>query len=55
LKWQGKTSNLINTTQVVMNRAPARPDDGQLPANTRLLGGGARATPASVGSGTLNT
>ncbi|MFJ8311062.1 MULTISPECIES: hypothetical protein [unclassified Streptomyces] len=51
------TSHLIKHTQVVMNKA-AGPATGltdrlvvaTCPANTRLLGGGARTTPASVGS-----
>ncbi|MEY9848620.1 hypothetical protein ABH940_005724 [Streptacidiphilus sp. BW17] len=51
------TSNGIRHTLVVMNKA-AGPSVGQTaqlvvatcPAGTRLLGGGARATPASVGS-----
>ncbi len=51
------TSNLINHTQVVMNKI-AGPSSGSTvglvvatcPANTVLLGGGARTTPASVGS-----
>ncbi|WP_261571209.1 hypothetical protein [Frankia gtarii] len=51
------TSNLINHTQVVMNKTNA-PTSGSTvglvtaicPANTVLLGGGARATPASVGN-----
>ncbi|MCX5009669.1 hypothetical protein OG765_01500 [Streptomyces sp. NBC_00555] len=50
-------SNLIRHTQVVMNKASG-PTSGlssklvtaTCPANTRLLGGGARTTPASVGS-----
>ncbi|ABW13800.1 conserved hypothetical protein [Parafrankia sp. EAN1pec] len=51
------TSNLINHTQVVMNKTNA-PTSGSTvglvtatcPANTVLLGGGARVTPASVGN-----
>ncbi|KOV59550.1 hypothetical protein [Streptomyces sp. MMG1121] len=51
------TSNLINHTQIVMNKA-AGPTSASTPlavtatcpANTVLLGGGARTTPASVGS-----
>jgi hypothetical protein len=51
------TSNLINHTQIVMNKA-AGPTTASTPlavtatcpANTVLLGGGARTTPASVGS-----
>ncbi|AEH07905.1 MULTISPECIES: hypothetical protein [Protofrankia] len=51
------TSNLINHTQVVMSKTNA-PTTGSTvglvtatcPANTVLLGGGARATPASVGN-----
>ncbi|MFF7499933.1 hypothetical protein ACFZBM_10830 [Streptomyces lavendulae] len=50
-------SSLINHTQVVMNKL-AGPTTGSTvglvtatcPANTRLLGGGARITPADVGS-----
>lgn len=51
------TSNLINHTQVVMNKLAGPTSSGTVglvtatcPANTRLLGGGARITPASVGS-----
>ncbi|WP_330334483.1 hypothetical protein OHS33_35175 [Streptomyces sp. NBC_00536] len=51
------TSNLINHTQVVMNKisGPTTASTVGLvtatcPANTRLLGGGARITPADVGS-----
>lgn len=51
------TSNLINHTQVVMNKAagPSSASTPQVvvatcPANTVLLGGGARTTPASAGS-----
>ncbi|MGH3657811.1 MAG: hypothetical protein ACRDUA_14240, partial [Micromonosporaceae bacterium] len=49
------TSNLINHTQVVMNKISGPVTGTALvtatcPANTRLLGGGARTTPASVGS-----
>ncbi|MFB7360429.1 hypothetical protein [Streptomyces gardneri] len=51
------TSNLINHTQVVMNKANT-PTAGATPglvtatcpANTRLLGGGARTTPGNRGS-----
>ncbi|MFB6517279.1 hypothetical protein [Streptomyces sp. NPDC056401] len=51
------TSNLINHTQVVMNKVSA-PTTGSTvglvtatcPANTRLLGGGARTTPGNTGS-----
>ncbi|MFD9407172.1 hypothetical protein ACFWBN_09165 [Streptomyces sp. NPDC059989] len=51
------TSNLINHTQVVMNKANT-PTTGSTvgrvtatcPANTRLLGGGARTTPGNTGS-----
>ncbi|KPI02411.1 hypothetical protein OV450_4661 [Actinobacteria bacterium OV450] len=51
------TSNLINHTQVVMNKANT-PTAGATaglvtatcPANTRLLGGGARTTPGNTGS-----
>ncbi|MFG2298055.1 hypothetical protein [Streptomyces sp. NPDC048603] len=51
------TSNLINHTQVVMNKANT-PTTGATvgrvtatcPANTRLLGGGARTTPGDTGS-----
>ncbi|MFD7258859.1 hypothetical protein [Streptomyces sp. NPDC059874] len=50
-------SNLIRHTQVVMNKAPgpsvglsARIVTATCPANTVLIGGGARTTPASVGS-----
>ncbi|GAA0315268.1 hypothetical protein GCM10010302_63100 [Streptomyces polychromogenes] len=51
------TSNLINHTQVVMNKANT-PTTGATaglvtatcPANTRLLGGGARTTPGNTGS-----
>nr|WSW48963.1 hypothetical protein OG296_38485 [Streptomyces sp. NBC_01001] len=50
-------SNLIRHTQVVMNKAPG-PSSGlssklvtaTCPADTVLIGGGARTTPASVGS-----
>ncbi|MFB7449604.1 hypothetical protein [Streptomyces sp. NPDC056194] len=50
------TSNLINHTQVVMNKANT-PTTGATvgrvtatcPANTRLLGGGARTTPGNTG------
>ncbi|KPM52752.1 hypothetical protein CcI49_25620 [Frankia sp. CcI49] len=51
------TSNLINHTQVVMNKVagPASASTVGLvtavcPTNTVLLGGGARTTPASIGS-----
>jgi len=49
------TSNLINHTQVVMNKVVSPASSPVLtvatcPANTALLGGGARSTPASVGS-----
>ncbi|MFJ9868755.1 hypothetical protein [Streptomyces sp. NPDC101165] len=51
------TSNLVNHTQVVMNKLAGPTTSGTVglvtatcPANTRLLGGGARITPASVGS-----
>jgi len=51
------TSNLINHTQVVMNKAagPSSTSTPEVvvatcPANTVLLGGGARTTPASAGS-----
>ncbi|MFJ9418909.1 hypothetical protein ACIRPT_32840 [Streptomyces sp. NPDC101227] len=51
------SSNLINHTQVVMNKIAGPTTSGTVglvvatcPANTRLLGGGARNTPASVGS-----
>lgn len=51
------TSNLINHTQVVMNKVAAPSSSSTValtvatcPAGTRLLGGGARTTPASVGS-----
>ncbi|WP_327134791.1 hypothetical protein OG311_33630 [Streptomyces sp. NBC_01343] len=51
------TSSLINHTQVVMNKIAGPTTSGTVglvvatcPANTRLLGGGARITPASVGS-----
>lgn len=51
------TSNLINHTQVVMNKIAGPATSGTVglvvatcPANTRLLGGGARITPAGVGS-----
>jgi hypothetical protein len=51
------TSNLINHTQVVMNKVAGPTAAGATalvvatcPANTVLLGGGARTTPASVGS-----
>jgi hypothetical protein len=49
------TSNLINHTQVVMNKVISPTSSPVLtmatcPANTVLLGGGARSTPASVGS-----
>ncbi|MEV6728230.1 MULTISPECIES: hypothetical protein [unclassified Streptomyces] len=51
------TSNLVNHTQVVMNKI-AGPSSGlshrlvtaTCPAGTALIGGGARTTPASVGS-----
>ncbi|MFD7258860.1 hypothetical protein [Streptomyces sp. NPDC059874] len=51
------TSNLINHTQVVMNKANT-PTTGATvgrvtatcPANTRLLGGGARTTPGNTGT-----
>ncbi|WP_314246761.1 hypothetical protein [Streptomyces sp. DSM 40907] len=51
------TSSLINHTQVVMNKIAGPTTSGTVglvtascPANTRLIGGGARITPASVGS-----
>ncbi|MFJ9852761.1 hypothetical protein [Streptomyces sp. NPDC101150] len=51
------SSNLINHTQVVMNKIAGPTTSGTVglvvascPANTRLLGGGARSTPASIGS-----
>jgi hypothetical protein len=51
------TSNLINHTQVVMNKISGPTSASTVglvtatcPANTVLLGGGARTTPASVGS-----
>ncbi|MER6777927.1 MULTISPECIES: hypothetical protein [unclassified Streptomyces] len=51
------TSSLIHHTQVVMNKIAGPTTSGTVglvvatcPANTRLLGGGARITPASVGS-----
>lgn len=49
------SSNLINHTQVVMNKVSGPLTGTALvtatcPANTRLLGGGARTTPASIGS-----
>ncbi|MFJ4778048.1 hypothetical protein [Streptomyces sp. NPDC088762] len=51
------TSALINHTQVVMNKTAGPTTSGTValatatcPANTRLIGGGARITPASVGS-----
>lgn len=51
------TSSLIGHTQVVMNKVAAPTTSGTVglvvaacPAGTRLLGGGARITPASVGS-----
>ncbi|MFG2298954.1 hypothetical protein [Streptomyces sp. NPDC048603] len=51
------SSNVINHTQVVMNKLAGPTSSGTVglvtatcPANTRLLGGGARITPASVGS-----
>lgn len=51
------TSNLINHTQVVMNKVAGPTSASAVglvtatcPANTRLLGGGARITPADVGS-----
>ncbi|MDD9380794.1 hypothetical protein M8Z33_29910 [Streptomyces sp. ZAF1911] len=51
------TSNLINHTQVVMNKVAGPTSASTVglvtatcPANTRLLGGGARITPADVGS-----
>ncbi|MFE7099597.1 hypothetical protein [Streptomyces erythrochromogenes] len=51
------SSSLINHTQVVMNKLAGPTSSGTVglvtatcPANTRLLGGGARITPASVGS-----
>ncbi|HEY2763277.1 MAG TPA: hypothetical protein VGJ13_04590 [Pseudonocardiaceae bacterium] len=50
------SSNLINHTQVVMNKVAGPTGVGtalvtaSCPADTRLLGGGARTTPASVGS-----
>ncbi|OKI12487.1 hypothetical protein [Streptomyces sp. CB03911] len=51
------SSNLINHTQVVMNKTAGPTTASTVglvvatcPANTRLLGGGARTTPASVGS-----
>ncbi|MEU1401106.1 hypothetical protein ABZ471_01840 [Streptomyces sp. NPDC005728] len=51
------SSNVINHTQVVMNKIAGPTTSGTVglvtatcPANTRLLGGGARSTPASIGS-----
>lgn len=51
------TSNLINHTQVVMNKVAGPTTSSTVglvvascPANTVLLGGGARTTPASIGS-----
>ncbi len=51
------SSSLINHTQVVMNKIAGPTTSATVglvtatcPANTRLLGGGARITPASVGS-----
>ncbi|MGH3875219.1 MAG: hypothetical protein ACRDSR_27600 [Pseudonocardiaceae bacterium] len=51
------TNNLINHTQVVMNKVAGPTTSSTVglvvatcPANTVLLGGGARTTPASVGS-----
>ncbi|MER6997150.1 hypothetical protein [Streptomyces sp. NPDC000410] len=51
------SSSLIDHTQVVMNKIAGPTTSGTVglvvatcPANTRLLGGGARITPASVGS-----
>ncbi|MFE6839409.1 hypothetical protein ACFVFI_31850 [Streptomyces sp. NPDC057705] len=51
------SSNLINHTQVVMNKVAGPTTSSTVglvtatcPANTRLLGGGARITPAVVGS-----
>ncbi|MFJ8311061.1 MULTISPECIES: hypothetical protein [unclassified Streptomyces] len=51
------TSNLINHTQVVMNKVNAPTTattvglvTASCPVNTRLIGGGARTTPASVGN-----
>ncbi|MEU5540415.1 hypothetical protein [Streptomyces sp. NPDC020362] len=51
------SSSVINHTQVVMNKLAGPTTSGAVglvtatcPANTRLLGGGARITPASVGS-----
>ncbi|MET9958083.1 hypothetical protein ABZ128_03185 [Streptomyces sp. NPDC006326] len=51
------SSSLINHTQVVMNKLAGPTSSGTVglvtatcPANTRLIGGGARITPASVGS-----
>ncbi|MGW2205012.1 hypothetical protein [Streptomyces sp. NPDC001774] len=51
------SSTLVDHTQVVMNKLAGPTSSGTVglttatcPANTRLLGGGARITPASVGS-----
>ncbi|MET9958097.1 hypothetical protein ABZ128_03255 [Streptomyces sp. NPDC006326] len=51
------TSNLVNHTQVVMNKATTPTTAATVglvvatcPANTRLLGGGARTTPGNTGS-----
>ncbi|HEY9373715.1 hypothetical protein [Streptomyces sp.] len=51
------SSSLVTHTQVVMNKLAGPTSSGTVglvtatcPANTRLLGGGARITPASVGS-----
>ncbi|MEV6114285.1 hypothetical protein AB0L59_17665 [Streptomyces sp. NPDC052109] len=51
------TSGVINHTQVVMNKLAGPTSSATVglvtatcPAGTRLLGGGARSTPASIGS-----